>query len=939
MNPERWQQINHLFHLALQHEPGRRRAFVANACSGDETLRKEIESLISAHEQPGDFIEKPATDIAADLFAGTFAVPLPGLTLGPYRVASFVGAGGMGEVYLADDTRLDRKVALKFLPSRFTVNPERVRRFEQEARAASALNHPNIITIHDIGQWQGCDYIATEFIDGKTLRELITGGAISVEEVVDVAIQLASALSAAHEAGIVHRDIKPENIMVRRDGIVKVLDFGLAKLASEQWEAVSVESTGSILDTNPGMIMGTAHYMAPEQALGDDVDSRTDIWSLSAVIYEMLTGRPPFTGDTPHQVIVSILENDPLTLPQGGLVSPRFERIIVKGLSKDRESRHQTMNELLDDLRDLRDELSFRSRRPHGTTEQELKSFPLERYQTGMIVTLIIIIAGGMAGVGLYKSLTDRTTPFTKTQSTKVTIPRQVYAGSISPDGKYIAYITLSPEDQGLWVREVATDSDVQLVATAPIGYWDVQISPDSKFVYYVLNDGVLYRVPIGGGTSQKVFATLSGFVFSPDGKRIALKRGLGKDDRIELATINVDGSGEHVVIQHTGPAFRSVAWSSDGKSLIYINGVPRGETMDWHIAEVPSVGGVEKRLTQPSNRRLRGLVSLPDGEHLLVIADGEDPTDFSQIWLVSLQDGAFKRVTGDLNHYQIISVTGDGRQILATTRTRPAKLWVAPTGNIRESQVLVPDVLGFDHIAWTPEGTLIVAESQSLWEVNAESGERRRFPTDGWANYPAVTSDGRYVVYVWSSSARRVNIWRINRDGTNAVQLTTEGGILPAVSADGQWVYYTNPNYGYEGVWRVPMAGGTPDRIVQAIAYNAAISPDGKLLAYSHEEPQTRRRQIVILPVAGGAPVKVFDNTSVGYGNLRWTPDGRALVFINVKSADVELFPLAGGPSRKLIQHDAEVLFAFDLSPDGKRIAYTKGTLTSTLVLINDVK
>ena len=898
MTPERWQQINRLFHAALDRELSQRHSFVTEVCAGDEALRKELESLISAHEQPGEFMEQPAGDLAADLLGSTPAGLVPGLTIGPYRVVRLLGAGGMGEVYLADDTRLERKVALKLLPPQFTVNPERVRRLEQEARAASALNHPNIITIHDIGQWQGCDFIATEFIDGKTLRELITDGALSVEEVLDIAIQLASALSTAHDAGIVHRDIKPENIMVRRDGIVKVLDFGLAKLASQTLETVHAESAGSIVDTNPGMIMGTARYMSPEQARGDDVDSRTDIWSLGAVLDEMLPEHPP-----------------------------ALERVVKKALSNDRESRYQTTIELLRDLRGLRPGHSSLFR----------------RYKTAALVTLTAItIAAVVAGVGLYQSLKEKTVPFTNVQFTKVLIPRQVYFGCISRDGKYIAYVSLSPDQQSLWVKQVGTDTDLQLVPAASVGYWGIQISPDNESVYYLVkdeNESVLYRIPIAGGTPQKIFAGIGNFEFSPDGKRFASSRGFGAGDGLQLITVNQDGTDERIIRQRDGISFLGYDWSPDGKSLAYINGVQHGETMDWYVAQLPSIGGVEKQITQPSNRRLRGLRWDGDGEHLLLIVDGDGFTDIGQIWSLSVRDATWRRVTSDLSPYQTITVTADGRQILATLRSRPAKLWVRPADNSGESRVLVPDVVGFDHIAWTPEGTLIATETLSLWEINAASGERRRLTSGGWANYPVVTTDGRYIVFISNSGTELINIWRMDRDGSNAAQLTTEGGTLPAVSADGKWVYYTNPYNGHTGVWMVPLAGGTPQRIVEAVAFNAAISPDGKLLAYADEDPQTRKRRIVILPVAGGAPVKVFDDTSVGYGNLRWTPDGRALVFINAKTADLELFSLRGGPARKLLKHDAEELFAFDLSPDGKQLACTKGTLTSTLVLISDVR
>jgi Tol biopolymer transport system component/predicted Ser/Thr protein kinase len=926
MTTERWEQINRIFHAALERQPTRRHAFLTEACATDEALYKEVESLILAHEQSGEFIEQPASDLAADLFAGTHPRLIPDLTLGPYRIASLLGSGGMSEVYLADDMRLNRKVALKLLPPEFTVNGERVRRFEQEARAASALNHPNIITIHDIGQSQGCDFIATEFIDGKTLRELINAGAMRIEEVLDIAVQLASALSTAHEAGIIHRDIKPDNIMIRHDRIVKVLDFGLAKLASEQLAAVSLDGMRSIVDTSPGMIMGTVHYMSPEQAAGNEVDARTDVWSLGAVIYEMLTGRPPFTGETAPHVTLSILENEPRAISHDREVPTALERIVMKALSKDRDSRYQRMRDLLEDLRELQSSTPFQRRKSAAT-----------------VAVAMIVLMVGIVSVGVYLSSRARVAPFANIGFTKVTVPRPIYSGCISPDGKYVAYISIRPEGQSLWLKQVATDSDVQLVAAAPVNYWALQFSRDGQFVYYVnevnnLVGGVLYRIPIAGGTAERMFSRVGAFVISPNGRHVVFRRGSEKEKAVQLLTANLDGTNEQLLLQGAGdgPWFLSFDWSPDGKSIAFINGIPHGETMDWYAGEVPSSGGIEQRLTRPSTQRLRGLLWLPDQEHLLLSID--EPTGIAQLWLLSRKSRELSRITHDLNHYQSISVTADGRQILATMRSRPAKLWVGPAGDTRHSRVLTPELVGFDHVTWTPDGALISAEALSLWEMNSETGERRRLTSDGWAAYPVVTADGRYVVFALTSTTRLLNIWRMNRDGTNAVQLTTEGGTYPSVSTDGQWVYYTNSRDRHTGVWRVPLAGGTPERIVDALAFKAAVSPDGKLIAYAQEDPQSKQDQIVVKPIAGET-VKVFNNTAIGYGNLRWAPDGQGLLFIESKTGDLELLPLAGGATQKLIEHDAEELFAFDLSPDGKRLAYTKGTLTSTLVLISDAR
>jgi len=362
MNPERWQQIDQLFHSALEREPRARVAFLARACTGDEDLRREVESLIGFHDESDSFIEAPAADLAAGLLAGREATLAAGQAVGPYKIVSLLGEGGMGEVYLAHDVRLGRQVALKRLPAQFTLDANRVHRFEQEARAASALNHPNIVTIHEIGNSNSLHFITTEFINGETLRQHMGSKRLNLDEVLDIATQVASALAAAHAAGIVHRDIKPENVMLRRDGIVKVLDFGLAKLASMELAVDTHTATRSTVNTNPGMVMGTVQYMSPEQARGKDVDARTDIWSLGVVLYEMVTSRVPFKGETPSHVIVSLMESEPLPLRAYSQVPAELERIVSKALRKTRNERYQTANDLAHDLKSLKQELEIDAR-------------------------------------------------------------------------------------------------------------------------------------------------------------------------------------------------------------------------------------------------------------------------------------------------------------------------------------------------------------------------------------------------------------------------------------------------------------------------------------------------------------------------------------------------------------------------------------------------
>ena len=407
MKAERWQQVERVYESALAKDASERASFLEDACAGDDDLRQEVESLLAYQERSEDFIESPALDVAAKLIAkqkSTTAVL--GQMIKHYKIVAAIGAGGMGEVYLAEDTRLERRVALKFLPAHLTEDERYLRRFEQEARAVAALSHPNVCMIHEVietGDGRHC--IVMEYVDGMTLSDSLKEKPLTVREALDIAIQVSSALSAAHLAGIVHRDIKLENIMLRRDGYVKILDFGLAKLTDKNWSGVDNEAATRMLNTSPGVVMGTVYYMSPEQARGLPVDERTDIWSLGVVLYEMICGSHPFTGATPTDVIISIAEREPEPLTKRVPEAPlQLEEIVQKALAKKREDRYQTADDLQRDLRSLSRELEFQSEL--GEVKRSTGRFPaLEtnrdqirvdhfKWTSSRILILAAIVAG-----------------------------------------------------------------------------------------------------------------------------------------------------------------------------------------------------------------------------------------------------------------------------------------------------------------------------------------------------------------------------------------------------------------------------------------------------------------------------------------------------------------------------------------------------------------
>jgi serine/threonine protein kinase/Flp pilus assembly protein TadD len=403
---ERWQQVERVYQSALEKDAGERAAFLAEACAGDDALRKEVESLLEYQKQSEDFIESPALDVAAKMIAMQQSRVVAGQMINQYKIASAIGAGGMGEVYLAEDTRLKRRVALKFLPAHLTEDERYLRRFEQEARAVAALSHPNVCMIHEVietGDGRHC--IVMEYVDGMTLSDSLQEKPLTIREALDIAIQVSSALSAAHLAGIVHRDIKLENIMLRRDGYVKILDFGLAKLTDKNWSGVDNEAATRMLNTSPGVVMGTVYYMSPEQARGLPVDERTDIWSLGVVLYEMICGSHPFTGATPTDVIISIAEREPEPLTKRVPEAPlQLEEIVQKALAKDRQDRYQTADDLLRDLRSLNRGLEFQSelgevkrsagRVPALETNRDQIRVDRFKWTSGHMLILAAIVAG-----------------------------------------------------------------------------------------------------------------------------------------------------------------------------------------------------------------------------------------------------------------------------------------------------------------------------------------------------------------------------------------------------------------------------------------------------------------------------------------------------------------------------------------------------------------
>lgn len=1020
MTPERWQQIDGIFHSVLEHPLHARTAFLRRACGTDEALRSEVESLIEFHEESDDFIDTPAGDLAAELLNGGRTRLGAGHLVGHYRIAALLGAGGMGEVYLAEDLKLGRQVALKLLPAEFTAQVERVRRFEMEARAASGLNHPNILTIYEVGQADSVNFIATEYVDGKTLRqrmrvsELGTSHDPSISElpidighILDLATQIASALAAAHSAGIVHRDIKPENIMLRRDGIVKVLDFGLAKLSAAQTSNAQHEvSTSLMFSTNPGVVMGTVRYMSPEQARGLEVDSRTDIWSLGVVLYEMLAGRVPFEGETPSHVIVSILEDELPSLSNYADVPAALKRIVIKALSKNRDYRYQKASDLVRDLRSLRQGLeadarfhrsfqrgtrtnatakatqqrtsvagesiapTLRVQLAHSTSIAESFAHIVRDHKKASVLAVALFLVGVGIMFGVYRSVarrnqssTGRASPFQAIQLVRLTATGRVKDAAISLDGKHLAYVAENEGKQSVWLRDVATSKDVEIVPPADLEHYGATFSPDGVYVYYNTRPrnntiGALNRVEVLGGLPVKLIVDVDGPIsFSPDGKELAFVRGSSTGERA-LVLANADGSGERNLATRTGYhafSFNGPAWSPDGKSIVCAAAIPEPTGRLWSLVAVNGGDGSITPLTNQKWKSFGRISWLKEGNGIVFAATGLERTSTSQLWYLSYPSAEVQRITRDLQDYHGVSITSDSKTLISKQGQTTSSLWIGPSSDadraIRILSAKEDDAYLFYYrtrFSWTPNGQIIysaiVNGTPSIWTMNDEgTGNRQLSSNPSDQGFPSMTNDGRHIIFV-SDAAGFLNVWRMDSDGRNETKLTTgEDESWAWSSPDSRWIVYHSGKLGNRTVWRVPREGGKQEQLTDYPSICPVVSPDGNWISCYYRQETKAPWKLAIIPFDGGPPVKTFEvpENVVFQSLVRWTPDGLSLAYIKNQDGVSNIWtqPVNGGPAKQLTNFKSDQIFWFDWSPDGRQLAVSRGTVSSDVVLIKDLQ
>jgi serine/threonine protein kinase len=878
----------------------------------------------------------------------------------------------MGEVYIATDEALERNVALKILPPRLVRDEDRVRRFVTEAKSASSLNHPNIVTIYEIGsdrvraseagatkepQTEPLHFISMELVAGDTLGQKIHEERSDLRSLLGYVAQAAEGVAKAHASGIVHRDLKPGNIMVSKDGFTKVLDFGLAKLTEKQPEQYEdrTEAPTRAATTGEGVLIGTVGYMSPEQVQAIAVDHRSDIFSMGCILYEAATKRRPFIAPTHVEVMHQILRERPTPVEEiNPQVPSEVRRIIKRCLAKSPDQRFQSMKDLALELREVCDEydelpISGASSISHSSIA--LGARPPARRLASIALGVVGVLGAVGLAFGLY-SLIGRKEPAGEIGSSAHDLKLSVLTSrddlseaTLSNDGRYLAFVSARDDKSTLNVRQVRTGSDVQIVEPQAYLIQSVSFSPDGDYLYYLNQDPdspayrALFQVPSLGGTPRKILFDIdSAAGFSPDGSQLCFRRGMPHQQADTLIIAELASRREKELVRMKSPEqfLSSPAWSPDGKTIAVAVRNIEGGVRSWVM--VVDVASGRQHNVGPKD--LFNFVSsvgwLPDGGGV-VLAGFVAGTPAPQVYRFGYPNGEVRKLTNDLSGYGNLSVSASGRAVAAVRRTRVNNVWIAPedgkgaahaltfaTGATGSSRNLMP--LPGGAVAFT------VAESDKahIWRVEADGSSRKQLESQGLYAESSQYAERAGIVFAEYDEQQRVNhIWRVDADGAQLRQLTTGKGETPlGLSRDGRTLLFQKWD-DPESLWSLNLeSGGEPKRLASdSIDQAAQISPDGRLVRYGNFTTVQGRiytRQIVI-PVAGGAPVAQF-LLPPGTTKTAWSPDNESLTYVDRNRGwNLMRQAIAGGEPTELTHFTEGQTTEFDWSPDGKRLAVVR--------------
>jgi len=980
----RWSKIEALYHSAVGLNPGERAAWLSQACD-DEAIRQEVLSLLESAENKESFLENPAISLGLAVMS-LDDESLVGKDAGRYRVLKKIGHGGMGEVYLARDPRLRRDVALKFLPASITYDPVRVRRFEQEARAASAISHPNVAHVYEIGEAAGRHYISMEYIAGPTLRELLRQRALDQQKILDISIQVGNALAAAHRVGVIHRDIKPENIMMAADGYVKVLDFGLAKsVENPQLSSSDSLHTVSSIHTAPELFMGTSHYMSPEQVRRQQVDPRTDLWSLGIVMFEMLTSRRPFQGDTISEVIIGIIEQEPsFAVSECRSVPIPLRNIVLRTLNKDLKSRYQSADELLSDLRmvqptiqsisaepkvkaadaprpvEVPDRQPFKREtvlsQPHSlranTIGQRFDTVRvtetpaplwLGRWKTQTLTLLVGIVL--VAAVGYFGLKAMRHAPLVE-RPVNLRFERLNLAGTIdditlSPDGKYAAAIVQEEGNYAIHVSELATGSDLRVAVQRSEGYSGLSFSADGTYLYYIENlaySGVLNRVSKFGGGQRKIADNVNSRPsFSPDGRQMVFTRLNKLGEPADLIVASAEGDSQRILAKRSmsdtdfffsDPLGPGPVWSPDGQ---YVACATRGKdsrTASANIELLSPLTGAGRRLSVKPWQDISRMTWLADSSGMVVAAKETRKSPW-QLSLLGATGGESRQLTIDPNNYTAITGAADSKSFITINSEEQSNVWFVDAASTSQTVSLMPtNRNGVSEIFWNADSTLVAAARDgsytNLWLEDLRGAPIRQLTFDAYDHFNPVVSPDRHYILFAVGDQNGTTISRIDNDGSNLMRLTTgPADTMPTIAPDGNWFVYRTAH----GLNRASIDGGSATRVWNEDGFSPAVSPNGQLLSFfTAERLDSKKWYLAVIDLRTMSQISRFElpDTTDPFGALRWTPSGDALTYVSNSggAANIWLQPFKGGRPHQLPDFKEAAINSFAWSPDGKTIA-----------------
>ncbi len=886
-----------------------------------------------------------------------------GATLGPYEIVESIGAGGMGEVYRARDSRIGREVAIKILPENLSDDPERLRRFEQEARAAGALSHPNLLTIHDIGIEGSVPYLVTELLEGETLRERLgddrTGSGssdstrLSTRRVLDWGSQIADGLAAAHQAGIVHRDLKPENIFITRDGRVKILDFGLAKL---QGSFAGAENDQTVQrDTDPGTVMGTIAYMSPEQVRGIEVDHRSDIFSLGLVLYELAAGRRPFQRDTKPETMTAILKEDPDDLAAISPSPPAVVRIIDHCLEKHPDQRFQSARDLAFQLRQVSESSG---KEDIGSTRRAVTR---REWAIAALVGVIALAAGFFLGRMTGSSPAhEQVEQRAATQLQTITFSGRDTSPAVSPDGKLIAFVSDRDGTSRIWIKQLAGGGEVALTDGPD---FVPRFSPDGSTILFVRassgSESSIYKVPLLGGEPRKLVNDALAADWSPDGNAIVFVRAEATTDLIRsvILTAGADGSNQKEIGRVDGKTMSAPRWSPDGQSILL------AEVTFGNYAHLPLLvkidGSSQRWIDLPVDADVQPSVAWVDDTRVLAatIPSGTNLVSGtgSIVMLHDLQSGTSETVLYVPSPIQTIDLLPDGRLVFDTI---PLQQNIRETGITTERTRWLTRGTSVDRQpAYSPDGSEVIFSSNmsgnlDLWVVSTVDGSLRRITDDEADDYdPAFSRDGSTVY--WSS--RRVTgnyeIWAANADGSGARQVSRDGfdAENPTPTPNDQWIVYNSYNPEKKGIWKVRSDGSEATHLAKVDSQLPDVSPDGQYASFH----AFAANEIKVVRLEDG---KVFtlgkinspsNNFAIAPGRSRWRPDSSAVVFIDTnEDGVVGLFeqPFVPGEDtsdrrRPLTGFDGDRFTeSFGFAPDGETVAISSTDQLNSVVISDPI-